>query len=162
LTGSRRWRGRFATAFLLALCGAAHAHDIAGESRIHAFLKPEGEVLRVLVRVPLELLLNLNLPKRGVGYLDLPHVRPQLARAIKATTAELLFFEDGNRLELSKGAGRIALPSDKTFESFEQALAAIRGPPLDDATDVFWNTRFVPRNQDSALTFILARGWATG
>jgi HupE / UreJ protein len=139
LIGLGRWRIRFAAALLLTLCDLACAHDIPGESRVHAFIKPEGEVLRVLVRVPLALLLSLNLPKRGVGYIDLAHVGPHLPRAIKATTAEFLFFEDGNRLEFFKGEGRIVPPSDKSFESFDQALAAIRGPPLDEATDIFWN-----------------------
>ncbi|MFM9888064.1 MAG: HupE/UreJ family protein [Burkholderiales bacterium] len=148
LTCLGRWRAGLAIAVLLAACGA-HAHDIPGESRIHAFIKSEGEHLRVLVRVPLALLLNLNLPKRGVGYLDLPAVRPLLPRAIAATTADLEFFEDGRRLELSRGEARIALPSDKTFESFDQALAAIRGPPLDASTDVFWNQGYF----DAYLTY---------
>jgi hypothetical protein len=70
---------------------------------VHAFVKPEGERLQVLVRVPLELLLNLNLPKRGVGYLDLPAVEETIPKAIAATAKEMLFFEDGRRLELVRG-----------------------------------------------------------
>ena len=117
----------------------AGAHDIPGELRVHALVKPEGERLRVLVRVPLELLLNLNLPKRGPGYLELSAAEQALPRAIAATGKELAFFEDGERLAPGRGEGRFSLPSDRSFESFEQALALVQGPRLPAGTDVFWN-----------------------
>jgi hypothetical protein len=110
-----------------------------GELRVHAFVKPEGERLQVLVRVPLELLVNLNLPKRGDGYLDLPLVEESIPKAIAATTKEMLFFEDGRRLELARSEGRISPPADRSFESFEPALALVRGPKLAASADVFWN-----------------------
>lgn len=106
---------------------------------MHAFVKPEGERLRVLVRVPLDLLLNLNLPKRGPGYLDLPAVEEAIPKAIAATAKEMLFFEDGTRLAPSRAEGRISQPSDKSFESFERAFALLHGPRLAASTDVFWN-----------------------
>ena len=117
----------------------AFAHDIPGEMRVHAFVKPEGQRLRIAVRVPLELLLNLNLPKRGPGYLDLPAVEESIPKAIAATAKEMLFFEDGRRLELTRSEGRISPPADRSFESFERALALVRGPRLAASTDVFWN-----------------------
>jgi hypothetical protein len=119
---------------------------------VHAFVKPEGERLQVLVRVPLDLLLNLNLPKRGVGYLDLAAVEDSIPKAIAATAKEMLFFEDGGRLELSRGEGRISPPADKSFESFERALALIRGPRLPASADVFWNQGYF----DAYLEFPIA------
>ena len=109
---------------------------------MHAFVKPEGERLQVLVRVPLELPLNLNIPKRGDGYLDLAGVEDSIPKAIAATAKEMLFFEDGRRLELSRGEGRISPPADRSFASFEQALALVRGPRLAASADVFWNRGF--------------------
>jgi len=120
--------------------------------RVHAFVKPEGERLQVLVRVPLELLLNLNLPKRGDGYLDLPLVEESIPKAIAATAKEMLFFEDGRRLELSRSEGRISPPADRSFESFERALALVRGPRLAANADVFWNRGFF----DAYLEFPIA------
>jgi hypothetical protein len=119
--------------------GPAAAHDIPGESRVHAIVKPEGERLRVMLRVPLELLLNLDLPKRGPGYLDMPHVEARLPNVVAAATREIVFLEEGTPLAMSHGQGRIALPSDRSFESFERALESIRGPRLAPDTDVFWN-----------------------
>lgn len=115
------------------------AHDIPNELRVHAFMRAEGERLQVLVRVPLALLLNLDLPKRGNGYLDLPSVDRQLSRVIAATAEDLAFYEDGERLTPLRGEARIALPSDKSFQTYEQALASIRGARLPASTDVFWN-----------------------
>jgi HupE / UreJ protein len=131
-------------AFLVALaaliypCPAA-AHDVPGELRIHAIVKAEDERLRVLARVPLELLLNLNLPERGSGYLDLPQVEEAMPKAVAATAKDLVFLEDGRPLPLLRGEGRISLPSDQSFGSFEQALAAVRGERLPAATDVLSN-----------------------
>ena len=125
---------------LAAIAGPAAAHDMPGELRMHAFVKPEGERLRVLVRVPLDLLLNLDLPKRGgPGFIDLAHVESKFPVAITATTKGLEFFEDGKALARSHGQGRISLPSDKSFESFDTALASVQGPKLPESTDVFWN-----------------------
>ena len=117
----------------------AIAHDVPSELRIHAFVKPEGDRLDVLVRVPLALLLNIDLPKRGPGYLDLPHLDEGIARAVAATAKDIEFLEDGRQLPLSGGSGRISPASDKSFESFASAFALIHGPKLADATDVFWN-----------------------
>ena len=133
---------RFLAAFaalLLAAPPPAGAHEVAGELRIHAIVKPEGERLRVLVRVPLELLLNQNLPKRGPGYLDLSAAQAAAPKVIAATARELVFFEDGERLALAHGEGRFSPPSDQSFESFEQAFALLSGPRLPAATDIFWN-----------------------
>jgi hypothetical protein len=91
------------------------------------------------VRVPLELLLNLNLPKRGPGYLELPAAEQALPRAVEATRRELAFFEDGRPAVLVRGEGRISLPSDRSFDSFERAFALVTGPKLAPDTDVFWN-----------------------
>ena len=119
--------------------GTAAAHDVPGEMRVHAFLRPEGERLHVLVRVPLALLLNLDLPKRGPGYVDLAQVGPALARAVAATDQGLDLFEDGRRLALAASRARISPPSDRSFETFERARALVEGPPLSETTDVFWN-----------------------
>jgi len=61
-------------AFALLSPEALHAHDIPADIGIHAFLKPEGQRLRFLVRVPLKAMRDIEFPKRGPGYLDLDRV----------------------------------------------------------------------------------------
>jgi len=128
---------------VLSMPGAAHAHDVAGQLRLHAFVRPmptaEGGRLQVLLRVPLELMLNVDLPKRGDGYLDLARIDDAVPRALRAAAKDIEFLESGRALPLIRGEGRIALPSDRSFESFEKALAAVRGERLPIATDVYWN-----------------------
>ena len=120
------------SAFLLALaaliCAApAAAHDVPGELRIHAIVKGDDDRLRVLARVPLELLRNLNL------------VQEAMPKAVVAIAKDLVFIEDGRPLQLLHGEGRISLPSDQSFGSFEQALAAVRGERLPATADVLPN-----------------------
>lgn len=143
-----------ASALSLWLVGAsppACAHDIPGELRMHALVRVHDDQLRVLVRVPLALLLNLDLPKRGNGYLDLAHVQGAMPRAIAATAKDLVFLEDGQRLVPVHSAARISLPSDRSFQSYEQALASIRGAGLPPTTDVFWNQGYFDALIDYSL-----------
>ncbi|HEX7127996.1 MAG TPA: HupE/UreJ family protein [Thermodesulfobacteriota bacterium] len=120
----------------------AAAHDIPDRISMHAFVKPEGNRLHLLVRVPLTLLLNLNLPKRGPGYLDLAHVDGPLAAAAEAAARDFEVRADGTRLDHVRVAGRISQSSDRAFESYDRALALIEGPKLPEDTDVFWNQGF--------------------
>jgi hypothetical protein len=98
-----RWRARlrrfalpFACIFLQAVGWRAFAHDIPNELRVHMHVTQDGDRLQVLARLPLSLLLNLDLPKQGPGYLDLARIEPGLARAIAATVdrAEALWAAD--------------------------------------------------------------------
>ena len=123
----------------LTCVGAATAHDVPGELRIHAIVKAEDDRLRVLARVPLELLLNLNLPKRETGYLDIQRAGLAMPKAVAATAKDLVFLADGKPLQLLRGEGHISLASDQSFGSFEQALAAVRGEPLPAAAEVLPN-----------------------
>jgi hypothetical protein len=141
------WRALLATALLIGLLpalllapGAARAHDVAEQLRLHAIVRVGGDgTLQVLLRVPLELLLNVDLPKRGNGYLDLARVDDATPRALQALAKGFVLSDGGRPLPLLRGETRIALPSDRAFESFERALAAVRGERLSASTDVYWN-----------------------
>jgi hypothetical protein len=117
----------------------ARSHDIPERMSMHAFVKPEGERLHLIVRVPLALLLNLNLPKRGPGFIDLHRADDQLRTAAAAAARDFEIREDGALLAPVASAQRLTLPSDRAFDSYERALAAIHGPPVPPETDIFWN-----------------------
>lgn len=136
--------GRLLFALLFGVAAAAPvvAHDIPDEIVLHGFVKPEGERLHFLVRVPLAMLLSMNLPKRGPGYLDLPQIDERLQASAAATAKEIVLYENGVRLTPGQAAARISLPSDQSFETYTKALANIAGPKLPDTTDVFWNQGF--------------------
>ena len=117
----------------------ARAHDIPDEILLRGFIKPEGDRLHFLVRVPLVMLASMNLPKRGPGYLDLPQMDDKLLASAAAAAKEIQLYENGNPLTPGRVVTRISQASDESFESYEKARANIAGPKLPDTTDVFWN-----------------------
>jgi hypothetical protein len=158
-------------ALLLILSAGAgtRAHDIPGELVLRGFLKPEGETLHFVVRVPLALLQGIGLPKRGPGFLRLDELDDGLTRAAQAVARELTLYRDGVRLTPDRAAMRISQPSEAAFGSFEQARDHIAGPPLPVTTDVFWNQGYFdvhlkypipPRAADFALDMRAAPGLA--
>src|SRR6185436_8698179 len=97
-----------------------------------AFIRPEGRVLRVAVRVPLEAMRDLEFPLKGEGFLDLARVGPLLSDAARLWIAgSLAVAEDGAELADPRlVAARVSLPSDRSFETWQDAVVHITGPPL--------------------------------
>lgn len=116
--------------------------DLPAEIQLQAFVKPENDRLHLLVRVPLVLLASFALPKRGPGYLDLANIETGLQRATVSTSRQIELREDGDPLAPVESHGRISLLSDRSFQSYEAALAHMQGPPLPLDTDLFWNQGF--------------------
>lgn len=117
------------------------AHDIPGDVSVHAFVKPEGERLRVLVRLPLEAMLDVNFPLNGPGYLDIEGARPLLPDAAMLWLGqEIELYEEDVRLaEPTLTDLRLSLPSDRSFESYDEALAHLTsGERLSTETQIIW------------------------
>jgi len=133
--------GRIALlALLLVLPRGAVAHDIPNDVTIQLFLKPGGQRLQLLVRVPLKAIRDINFPERA-GYLDLAQVDPLLPDAARLWISDFIeLYEGEDRLPKPRVvATRISLESDRSFASYEQALAHILGPKLALDTNVVWN-----------------------
>jgi hypothetical protein len=109
---------------------------------LQGFLKPEDGRLHLLVRVPLVLLSSFALPKRGPGYLDLGSIDDRLQQAATATGRQIELQEDGVPLVPAVRGARISVLSDRSFLSYDAALAHVEGPPLAPDTDLFWNQGF--------------------
>ncbi|GBD32559.1 hypothetical protein HRbin33_01529 [bacterium HR33] len=116
------------------------AHDIPASVTVLAFVRPEGDRLRVLVRVPLEAMRDVELPLRGLGYLDLARAEPALREAAVLWIADYLeIYEEKEKLTGARlAAVRISLPSDRSFENYHTALSHITGPPLPEETQLYW------------------------
>ena len=118
------------------------AHDIPSDVTVQAFLKPEGDRLHLLVRVPLKAIRDVVFPERGPGYLDLDRVEPFLPDAAILWISDFIeLYEGVARLPKRPHvvAARISLESDKSFGSYEQAFAHVTGPGLPRDTNVYWN-----------------------
>ena len=126
---------------LLGVYAGAAAHDIPNDVTVQAFLKPEGQHLYLAVRVPLKAIRDVNFPERGQGYLDLTQVDSLLPDAAQLWISDFLeIYEGETRLAKPRVVEtRIALESDRSFASYEQAWAHLRGPRLAPETDVVWN-----------------------
>jgi len=59
------------------------AHEIPADVKLNAFLKPAGNRLELLVRVPIAVLVEVEFPLRGPGYLELNRVDEALRSAAK-------------------------------------------------------------------------------
>jgi len=58
-----------------ALAWSAAAHEIPTDVKINAFVKPAGDRLELLIRVPLAAMIEVDFPIRGQGFLDVSHGR---------------------------------------------------------------------------------------
>jgi hypothetical protein len=125
---------------LSALAAPVRAHEIPARVTVLAFVKPDADVLRVLVRVPLEAIRDIEFPLFGPGYLDIDAVRPLLGDAARMWIADYLEFSaDGRVLELrAVAAARISLPSDPSFASWQTAIAHMAAPRLPAGTELPW------------------------
>src|SRR5262245_41873468 len=127
------WLAAPLSALLLALPQCARAHDIPTDVLVSAFVKPEGQRLRLLVRVPMKALRDVDYPRRGAGLLDLARADSALRNAASLWIGdELELYEEINGNEERLGppkiaAARVSLESDRSFVSYEQALAHVEG-----------------------------------
>lgn len=127
---------------LLAFPARQLAHDIPGDVTVQAFVKPEGQRLRLLVRVPLEALSDMVFPTLGPGYLDFERARSRGEfddAAMVWMGQEVQLFENGTRLATPTiSAIKISLPSNPAFETYEGALAHVQGELLPVGTQLVW------------------------
>jgi len=118
----------------------ANAHEIPPSVTVLAFVKPEANRLRVLLRVPLEAMRDVDFPLRGPGYLDILRATPMLSDAARVWLAGYLSLYEG---EAKLGgarivAARVSLPSDRSFASYDAALAHLQAAPPNPSTDIYW------------------------
>src|SRR5262245_23224956 len=127
-------------ALVIAAPSRTEAHDIPADVMMSAFLKPEGQRLRLLVRVPLKAMREVDFPKRGPGYLDLARADGSLRNAARlwiSDSAEL--YEGDTRLSSPQLVeARASLESDKSFASYEGALARVTGARLPNDLELYW------------------------
>ena len=128
-------------ALVLAFSSSVMAHDIPNDVSVQAFVKPEGGQLHLLVRVPLKAMRDIDFPERDRGYLDLARTDPLLPDAATLWIAGFIEIYEGDTLLANPrvAATRISLPSDRSFTSYEEALAHVTGPKLANDMGLYWD-----------------------
>ena len=133
---------RFALLLLAALAfsAPAAAHDIPIEAMVQMFVRPQGHVLRVLVRVPLKSISDAEYPRKERDFVDLARVDPFLRDAAKIALLESLNIYEGDRVLPSPliASARMSLESDQSFINYDAALAHITGPRLPVTETLYW------------------------
>ncbi len=119
---------------------SVQAHDIPSRITVNAFVKPEGDTLTALLRVPMEAFGEISFPLRGPGFIQISEADFAINDAARVyITESFKFYEDGVELtDKAIEAVRVELPSDRSFTDFDSALANIRSTPLDDSVNLFW------------------------
>jgi len=130
-----------APAMVFALSYAVAAHDIPNDVTVQMFVKPEGERLRLLVRAPLRACRDVDFPKRGPGYLDLARAGDSLRDAATLWLSDAVQIYEGDRRLTNPSVveTRVSLESDRSFTSYEEALAHVKGAKIPVETDLYWN-----------------------
>jgi hypothetical protein len=125
---------------LVVLPARPGAHDVPTDVLVHGFIKPEGQRLNLLVRVPLKAMQDIEFPRRGPGYLDLARAERALHDASTLWIADnIAMFEEDRRLDYPTVVGaRVTLPADQSFATYESAVQHLRAPPLPDDTELYW------------------------
>ncbi len=155
-------------AFAIAFAPGATGHEIPNDITIQAFLKPEGHRLHLLVRIPLTAMRDFNFPEKGRDpYLDINGTAAMLPSAATLWVSDFIEVYEGDT-KLGKptvAATQLSLLSDRSFASYEQALAHVTGPPLPEDTNVVWNQTMLdavleyPIESDQSRFSVNPDGW---
>ena len=151
----------------LALASNTGAHEIPNDVTVQTFLKPQGQTLRLLVRVPLTAMRDINFPEINGGYLDLQGTSALMPDAATLWISDFVDVYEGDR-KLPRphvAATQLSLQSDRSFASYDQALAHVMAAPLPEATTVVWNQTMLdvlfeyPIESDQSRFSINPDGW---
>jgi hydrogenase/urease accessory protein HupE len=142
---------RIAACCLLALVAAyaqvARAHEFKLDAVINAFVGIEPGEARLVVRAPLFLFKSVRFPVDNIT-IDAARSAPALERAIASYEASLTLFENGRPLVPSHAIARLSLPSDRSFESYEQASRHV-AQALEPDTRIYTDQGYV----DAQITY---------
>ena len=130
-----------ATVVLALLGPGIAAHEVPNEVTVFGFVHPEGNTLRLLIRAPMKSLRDVDIPTTAGGFLDFSKIEPAERHAAQVWIRDFVeLWENGQPLPVPViAATRTSLPSDRSFESYETALANITsGARLDQSTEIFW------------------------
>ena len=129
-----------AASLFVALPLGAPAHETPADVTVQVFLKPEGQTLRLLLRVPLTAMQDIIFPTRGPGYLEIDEADSELEEgALVWIIQPLQLFEEGTRLPAPEIAAiKVSIPSDQSFREYDTALEHVFGPKLSNDIDMIW------------------------
>jgi hypothetical protein len=139
-----------ALCLLVAAVRPAIAHEFKLESLMNSFVKIEQHEAHLVIRVPLHVTKTVRLPVKG-AQIDLANAGPAIQRLLEALGHDVVLWEDGRPLVPAGTVGRFSLPSDRSFERYEDALAHVAEPPAPD-TGIYVDQGYF----DAHITYAIA------
>ena len=130
-----------AATLLVVLAPGLRAHEVPNEVTVFGFVRPEGQTLTLLLRAPLKSMRDIEVPTLTNGFLDFSRVDRALNDAATLWIVDFVeLYENGQRIGRPRVTGaRVSLPSDRSFDSYDEARANIlTGPRLDQNTQIYW------------------------
>ena len=117
------------------------AHDIPADVTVHAFVRPQGQTLRLLVRAPMKAMRDVSFPTRGPGFLDIARADDTVREAAVVWIGDGLRVFEGDTPIADRQliAARVSLPSDRSFGSYPDALAHVTAGTLPADTEIPWD-----------------------
>ncbi|ALO47108.1 HupE/UreJ family protein [Pseudohongiella spirulinae] len=152
LAASNRVKARIMCWFFLLMAGAGmwnapvYADEIPSRVAVQAFVQAEDGRLNLLMRVPMDALLEAQFPLRGeIGYVIFSQARGAMEDAAYNQLLQAVQVFEGDRLLGSPrlDAVRIALPSNRGFVDFASARTTVNSPALDDSVDLYFRQGFL-------------------
>ncbi|HEY4882218.1 MAG TPA: HupE/UreJ family protein [Myxococcales bacterium] len=127
----------------------ANAHEFKLESLMNAFAKVEPQELHLVIRLPLHVTKTIPFPTKGAE-IDLARAGPATDRVVEAVGHDVMLWEDQRLLIPKSAVGRLSLPSDRSFDSYPDAVAHVAQPPAPD-TGIYVDQGYV----DAHLTYAI-------
>jgi hypothetical protein len=134
-------------AFFAASAQVARAHEFKLDAVINAFVKIEPGEAQLVIRAPLYLFKSAKFPVTGAE-LDIDQSEPAIERSLAAIQQDITLFENDRALVASHATARLSLPSDRSFESYEQAATHV-SLPLERGTGIYIDQGYV----DARITY---------
>ncbi|MCH2652983.1 MAG: HupE/UreJ family protein [Gemmatimonadetes bacterium] len=136
--GYRRSAALLVGLTLLLPTWSGEAHEIPADVTVQVFVKPDAETLRMIVRVPLISMRDYDFPAREPGYLIISEAEPLIQEAAVEWIANYVQMYEGNELLARPvlAAARIAIPGDRAFRSYDDAIENALSAPLPDDIDL--------------------------
>ena len=119
---------------------AAVAHEVPPTATALVFLKPEAGKLNMVVRVPLEALRDAIWPLENQQYLIISRTDSLIRHAAELWIANYVHLFEGDRKLSGERivAVRVSLPSDRSFATYDAAVANMTAPSVPDSVNLPW------------------------
>jgi hypothetical protein len=114
-------------AVLVLAAGSVPAHEYKLDIAMNGFVRIDRDEAHLVIRAPLYLFRTLRFPVKGIE-VDVDGAGTALARSVEAIERDVVLLQDGRPLAAKSGRARLTLPSDRSFESYERAVANIEAP----------------------------------